>query len=128
MKTFMIILSLAAIFIARLVDGAFVINPKQGLPCSSVANCGSLKYCCVGPQGKYCAECCGDSNCPPNFICIPGYNYLFKGPQHSQVCQPVNVQVPKGPCFRPEMCQSGICNGGHGFSGDNINLPLGVCV
>ena len=132
MKTFLIILSLAAIFIARSVDGAFVINPNQGLPCSSAANCGDLNFCCVGPQGKYCAKCCRDSDCPPilgeAYICLPGYNYLYKGPQHSQICQPANVQVPKGPCFRNDMCQSGTCNQGLGFSGDMINLPLGRCV
>ena len=133
MKTILIILSLAVIFLASSVSATYSIDPSQGLACSSAATCGALKHCCGGPpQGKYCAACCVDSDCLPikglNLICVPGYNYFYKGPQHSRFCQPANVQVSKGPCFRNDMCQSGSCSGSLGFSGDRINLPLGTCV
>ena len=128
MKTALILVSMAALFLPSTIN-AFMIDPSQGKPCSgAAADCGGLQHCCGGPpQGKYCAQCCTDSNCPTGFICLPGYNYIFNGPQHSRICQPASIQVPKGPCFRNDMCMSGTCKGGLGFSGDKINLPLGTC-
>ena len=131
MKTVLIVVSLAAIFFAKSIDALYSINAAQGAVCSSAATCGGLKHCCGGPpQGTYCAECCIDSNCRQDIIpsiCVPGFNYFYKGPQHSRFCQPAFIQVSNGPCFRNDMCQSGKCINSLGFSGDRINLPIGTC-
>ena len=138
MKTILIIVSLAAIFLAQSIDATLlapIVDPSQGKKCSTEANCGGLKHCCVGiDQGTYCSECCDDSDCKnallPSYvtmICVPGYNYYTKVPNHSRFCKVAKVE-PKGvPCFRNEICHSGICNKAHGWYLDRIALPLGFC-
>ncbi len=101
---------------------------KNGMACSSYPECGpELNHCCGGlPNGKYCALCCTDANCPAGKLCIPGYKYpSINGPMHSRFCmEPVSGGQK---CFRNEMCVSGKCIGALGWSGDRINLPLGTC-
>jgi hypothetical protein len=108
---------------------------KNGMTCSSQSECGpTLNHCCGGlPNGKYCAQCCTDANCPAGKLCIPGYNYPIinipgyspSGPMHSRFCvRPVSGGEK---CFRNDMCISGRCIGALGWSGDSINLPLGRC-
>jgi hypothetical protein len=104
-----------------------------GSPCSVASQCQpgpftQTRHCCGGPpNGKYCSGCCVDSDCGPGHICIP-FNWLQTGlTPHRRVCVSSKNQGSSAPCFRNEQCASMHCNGGRGFSEDQVKYPLGNC-
>ncbi len=103
-----------------------------GSPCSGPGDClpgafTNVRYCCGGPpNGKYCSECCGDSDCSDvKYLCVPK-NWLDKDPlyRHVRICE---KRFGNKYCFRDEQCKSGQCYKGLGYSGDTVHYPLGSC-
>ena len=105
----------------------------QGSPCSAPSDCQpglytQTRHCCGGPpNGKYCSDCCVDSDCGNGFICIPSNWAITSLPPHIRICSYIYDYGTSKPCFRNEQCASKRCNGGHGYSGDKVNYPLGNC-
>ena len=134
METGIIISTLMFILISHSISA--LDYGQNGMPCSGLSDCQfPMTHCCGGPtNGKFCAQCCDDIDCAGR-ICIPGQNYQIDhipgydgfGPPHSRFC--INKKSVAGgeKCFRNDMCQSGTCTKGLGWSGDTIHLPLGNC-
>jgi len=135
---FVVIVSL----MSPLCDCTFTFQPDVGSPgyeCSGPGECKpgfftKVKHCCGGPpNGKYCNECCVDSDCSgiaqgSNFICTP-LSFLFPSlyETHIRFCIPSGIYRLSRPCYRNDQCESMKCIGGLGFSGDKVKLPLGKC-
>ena len=110
---------------------------KPGAPCTKAEQCelgqySGTRFCCAIPLGgKFCSECCSDSDCPPIpgqrvRICVAGYP-KYTGQQHTRYCSEANVYPAGEPCFRNDMCRSGNCTGNQGQCGNAAQLPFGKC-
>jgi hypothetical protein len=135
---FVVIVSL----MSPLCDCYFTFQPSAGTPgseCSVPSQCktsliSKTSRCCGGPpDGKYCSECCVDSDCSLvrpgiNFICTP-LSFLFPSldKTHIRFCIPSGIYGSQQPCYRNDQCDSNKCKGGLGYAGDKIKLPLGKC-
>ena len=121
---------LAFVVIVSLMSQLCDCEPTQ---CSAPSDCQpTFKHCCGGPpNGKYCSQCCVDSDCSRNspgdpLICVP-ISYLFPNLPHVRMCVSSKFVASSQPCFRNEQCASMRCIGGLGFSGDKVHYPLGTC-
>ena len=95
-------------------------NPGQ--PCGSSGCVNS--FCCFG----FCSACCSDTQCPTNDICIVQDPATLPGLSYS-TCFPKNLLPINSRCWRNEMCNSTVCQGGYQFQkSTGYTVTPGVCV
>ncbi len=133
---FLVLVSL----MSPLCDCAFTFQPGAGTPgfiCSAPTDCQASPFtntrqCCAGsPNGKYCSECCVDTDCPGapgGFICTPlGFLFPSLAETHARFCIKSKIFQSSQPCYQNDQCKSNNCIGGSGLIGEKVKLPLGKC-
>ena len=112
---------------------------KTGKDCSQLCNYNNNEYptnpsCCGGTtDGKYCSECCVDSDCAKlgmfddSTICVPGNGIDAKYANHVRICFQGKSLSSGAACWRNDLCKSGTCIGQKGQSGDVAKTPFGKC-